>query len=204
MRVNTSDSYSIITSPELRSVACRRLTEAEILQAFPDAASVIETKLIELHEASQSLSDIIQQHTAYLKSLSLDEMSEWVGLRWLDVNAGEDLRHIEKDMRRLRRQLDIATGRPLPPGSITYDMIQQARDFPISDLVDTQQRRRGKTIACLCPFHEDRNPSFHIYVDQNRGWCFGCNQGGDAISVAMRIHECSFKEAVLMLVGGGA
>lgn len=201
MQGNTSDSADFYTSTVLERAARPRLTDAELFAAFPDMAAVIEAKLIELDGLRRCLTSTIQIKTAAIKGLCLDEMSEWFWLRWLDVTAGDDLRHIDKDVRRLRRQLHLAIGRPLPPGSITDDMIQRAREFPITDLVNAQLLQRGKTIACACPYHEDRTPSFHIYLDQNRGWCFGCNQGGDAISIAMRIHECSFREAVMMLAG---
>ena len=43
-------------------------------------------------------------------------------------------------------------------------------------------RRRGKNLVGLCPFHNEKTPSFCIYPENNSFFCFGCNKGGDVIS----------------------
>jgi hypothetical protein len=42
-------------------------------------------------------------------------------------------------------------------------------------------RRSGGGYKFMCPLHEDKHPSAHIYVSQKRWWCFVCNTGGDVI-----------------------
>ena len=51
-------------------------------------------------------------------------------------------------------------------------------------------------VACLCPFHEERTPSFMVYKSDNRAWCFGCNRGGDVLDLTRRFQDCSTSEAV--------
>jgi DNA primase len=60
-------------------------------------------------------------------------------------------------------------------------------------------KRSGKQFKGLCPFHEERTPSF--YVDQQRGSfkCFGCSAWGDAIDFVQRVEGRSFPDAVRML-----
>lgn len=48
----------------------------------------------------------------------------------------------------------------------------------------------------LCPFHDERTPSFHVRPPVGLWHCFGCNEGGDVISFAQKIDHLAFQEAV--------
>ena len=48
----------------------------------------------------------------------------------------------------------------------------------------------------LCPFHDERTPSFHVRPQVGRWHCFGCNEGGDVISFVQKIDGLGFTEAV--------
>ena len=50
-------------------------------------------------------------------------------------------------------------------------------------------RRRGKNLVGLCPFHNEKTPSFCIYPENNSFFCFGCNKGGDVISFVMGVEN---------------
>ena len=60
-------------------------------------------------------------------------------------------------------------------------------------------RKRGSSYFGLCPFHQEKTPSFH--VDPARGFyhCFGCNEGGNVFSFIMKMDRVSFPEAVKIL-----
>ena len=53
----------------------------------------------------------------------------------------------------------------------------------------------------LCPFHDEKTPSFHIRPHLGHWHCFGCGEGGDVISFVQKIDHLSFVEAVEMLAG---
>ena len=53
----------------------------------------------------------------------------------------------------------------------------------------------------LCPFHDEKTPSFHIRPQLGHWHCFGCGEGGDVISFVQKINHLSFVEAVEMLAG---
>ena len=53
----------------------------------------------------------------------------------------------------------------------------------------------------LCPFHDERTPSFHVRPQQGLWHCFGCGEGGDVITFVQRIHHLGFSEAVEYLAG---
>ena len=57
-------------------------------------------------------------------------------------------------------------------------------------------RRRGRTLVGLCPFHNEKTPSFTVYPDTNSFYCFGCGAGGDVISFIRRIDNLDYVEAV--------
>src|SRR5690625_3408436 len=53
----------------------------------------------------------------------------------------------------------------------------------------------------LCPFHDERTPSFHVRPQLGLWHCFGCGEGGDVISFVQRIENLAFAEAVEYLAG---
>ncbi|GAB2548716.1 DNA primase [Brachybacterium huguangmaarense] len=53
----------------------------------------------------------------------------------------------------------------------------------------------------LCPFHDEKTPSFHIRPQLGQWHCFGCGEGGDVISFVQKIDHLTFVEAVEMLAG---
>lgn len=57
----------------------------------------------------------------------------------------------------------------------------------------------GKGFRCLCPFHKEKTPSFHIISDSNFYYCFGCGVSGNAITFLMKKEGYTFSEAVRYL-----
>ncbi len=57
-------------------------------------------------------------------------------------------------------------------------------------------KRRGKTLVGLCPFHNEKTPSFTVYPESRSFYCFGCGAGGDVISFVRRIENLDYIEAV--------
>src|ERR1022692_2798429 len=90
-----------------------------------------------------------------------------------------------------------------PEWSIVRDRIDLAK--VITDLLGPARGRRGeagKRLWWLCPFHEDRNPSFCVTSGRSNWKCFGCGKHGDAITLVRHLNPTwSFQEAVAFLVG---
>ena len=55
----------------------------------------------------------------------------------------------------------------------------------------------------LCPFHDEKSPSFHVRPVLGVWHCFGCNEGGDAISFVQKVDHLTFHEAVERLAAEG-
>ncbi|HEY0238572.1 MAG TPA: CHC2 zinc finger domain-containing protein, partial [Friedmanniella sp.] len=54
----------------------------------------------------------------------------------------------------------------------------------------------GGSLKGLCPFHDEKTPSFQVTPARGFFYCFGCGEGGDVISFMMKIDSLSFAEAV--------
>lgn len=63
-------------------------------------------------------------------------------------------------------------------------------------------RRAGRDWSGLCPFHQEKNPSFTVGDAKGFYHCFGCGAHGDAIRWIMETEGLAFREAVLSLLGG--
>ncbi|MBR2079961.1 MAG: DNA primase [Clostridia bacterium] len=60
-------------------------------------------------------------------------------------------------------------------------------------------KRRGKNLVGLCPFHNEKTPSFTVYPENQSFYCFGCGAGGEAIGFIRRAENLDFTEAVRYL-----
>lgn len=73
-----------------------------------------------------------------------------------------------------------------------------------SDIVDAvsqyvQLTKKGGNLFGLCPFHNEKTPSFSVSPDKQIYHCFGCGKGGGVISFIMAIENLSFPDAVRFL-----
>ncbi|ASW56225.1 DNA primase [Plantactinospora sp. KBS50] len=59
----------------------------------------------------------------------------------------------------------------------------------------------GGNLKGLCPFHDEKSPSFNVSPARNVWYCFGCGQGGDAIKFLMDAEHLTFVESVERLAG---
>jgi DNA primase len=65
----------------------------------------------------------------------------------------------------------------------------------------TLRNAGGRTLKGLCPFHDEKTPSFTVASDRNVYYCHGCGSGGDAIRFVMETDHLTFVEAVERLAG---
>ena len=60
-------------------------------------------------------------------------------------------------------------------------------------------KRRGKNLVGLCPFHNEKTPSFTVYPENGSFYCFGCGAGGDVFTFTKLIENLDYIEAVKKL-----
>jgi DNA primase len=66
----------------------------------------------------------------------------------------------------------------------------------VSEVVALKPLHGGRDFVGLCPFHDDKNPSFHVYPDRQAYRCWVCDQGGDCFRWVMEIERVPFPEAI--------
>ena len=81
----------------------------------------------------------------------------------------------------------------------TIEEVKQRAD--IVDVISEHVvlRKRGKDFVGLCPFHDEKTPSFSVSPSKQMYFCFGCQAGGNAIKFLMEIGKRSFAEVALDL-----
>ncbi|MBR2189367.1 MAG: DNA primase [Eubacterium sp.] len=82
------------------------------------------------------------------------------------------------------------------------DIIEEVRAG--SDIVDlvseyVRLKRRGSSWFGLCPFHNEKSPSFSVSRDKQMYYCFGCGAGGNVYTFLMQYENRTFQEAVQFL-----
>ncbi|MBQ5755237.1 MAG: DNA primase [Oscillospiraceae bacterium] len=85
---------------------------------------------------------------------------------------------------------------------IPHDYIEEViRRNDITDLIGSYValRHRGRTHTGLCPFHNEKTPSFVVYPETQSFYCFGCGAGGDAITFIKRMNNLDYVESVKFL-----
>ncbi|MGW6304073.1 DNA primase, partial [Streptomyces niveus] len=85
-------------------------------------------------------------------------------------------------------------------GRINDDDVKVVRDaVPIDTVVSEYLQLRpagGGNMKGLCPFHDEKSPSFQVSPSKGLFHCFGCQEGGDTIAFVMKIDHLSFSETV--------
>ncbi|WP_031507361.1 DNA primase [Streptomyces megasporus] len=85
-------------------------------------------------------------------------------------------------------------------GRINDEDVKAVRDaVPLDAVVSEYLQLRpagGGNLKGLCPFHDEKSPSFHVSPSKGLYHCFGCQAGGDTLDFVMKVDHLSFSEAV--------
>ena len=167
-----------------------KLTDKEWLEIFPEAKPYLKQKFRLLKKEQNELAkEVLADFTKIYSKIWTDEFSKWFCIEVVKIFKGERVDELKTKVEKLKFLL-------YPPkentNSITATQIQQAKNFPIINLIKT-----GRGGMAICPFHEDKNPSFN--TKKNFGYCHACGWSGDSIKVAMQLYNLTFPEAVRKL-----
>jgi DNA primase len=85
-------------------------------------------------------------------------------------------------------------------GRIRDEDVRAVRDAsPIADVIGEYLQLRsagGGNLKGLCPFHDEKSPSFNVTPSRGMYYCFGCGEGGDVITFITKVEGLAFNEAV--------
>jgi DNA primase len=84
-------------------------------------------------------------------------------------------------------------------GGVTSEVIAEVRSRASIQEVISEHivlKRAGKEYKGLCPFHNEKSPSFHVNTEKGIFKCFGCNEGGDVFAFVQKIKKLDFLDTV--------
>ena len=79
------------------------------------------------------------------------------------------------------------------------DAVAEVRDrTEVVDLVSNyvQLKKTGRSYKGLCPFHQEKTPSFVVFPESGNFHCFGCGRGGDVFTFYMGVEHVEFRDAL--------
>jgi hypothetical protein len=96
----------------------------------------------------------------------------------------------------IKKQIQQKPG--VQSGHLNVETIKQCADIvSIIENYAVKLKKAGHNFKGLCPFHNERTPSFIIYPEEKRYHCYGCQADGDVIGFVMKMENCDFKTAAL-------
>jgi hypothetical protein len=135
------------------------------------------------------LNDVIKQlRSACYQLLGEGESDEFA--RWCNQDR---LDKLNRRIREYQYRLNVPRGRE---GHIGDVEIRHAKEKDIREFFIGSLRKMGKDSVGLCPFHNDKHPSFTIYNEGRRFKCFSCGITGDTPDFIMKTQNLTFLEAV--------
>ncbi len=180
---------------KIRKKNRRRFTDRELFALFPEAKDMILELITTMLVERKS---VVARIKVALRNATTEDQRSRVRLE-----GERKLKEVDGHLNRLRRQWRfIKYEKPDKTGSDRIDQaaIEQAKEVPIQDFLDVEFKQVGNKLLASCPLHNERTPSFYVYQDTNTAWCYGCQQGGDSITIAKLTHGYSFQEAVAFLI----
>lgn len=86
---------------------------------------------------------------------------------------------------------------PIPADIVNEVKYRNDIESVISSYVEL--KKRGKNLVGLCPFHNEKTPSFTVYPENGSFYCFGCGVGGDVFSFIKLIENLDYADAIRYL-----
>lgn len=166
-----------------------RPSPLELLDIFPEAKSYLQEKLERRSKYLTLIENIVRRQLKWADKRKYDWF--WQGV--IAITDGSLLEKVEKEVWKLKFLLKI-----IKPTGKTYDIERIKNTINLKDLVESygiKLRKTGRSYQGLCPFHNEKTPSFTIFPD-NRFKCFGCNESGDIFTFLELKEELSFREVL--------
>jgi len=179
----------------------KKPTYYDDVKHFADVlAETTDDKLIELERIEKWLSGILKNKTHIRKSKFLREykgknpQQDWEYVFHLtDINLKKRLSNIRTQIDQFKKIKKI-----VEPKAKEYEPIniEAIKEIPITDFYLNKVKKTGGKLVGLCPFHNEKTPSFTIYEKTNSYHCFGCGASGTVIDYYMHLKSIDTKTAI--------
>ncbi|MSU54529.1 MAG: hypothetical protein EXS48_01655 [Candidatus Staskawiczbacteria bacterium] len=159
---------------------------------FPEASEVLREKIIETTEDIGSA--LARIENSYHHSLREPEIAP-ICEATAEIIFESELVPLKRRLKRLTYQHYILTGKKQDKEKIDIESLKERIDLKsIIEEYGIRLRKSGKSWLGLCPFHNEKNPSFSVSAKYFH--CFGCQKSGDVFSFVQEIEGVDFKEAL--------
>lgn len=168
------------------------ITLTEALELFPEVRSelprILDDRRVELLDIGEKLNKyrvaVIEKANEY-----------WTARRYSDAIRIET-EYLSNPGREKWRKLEgyVAHLNALLTGDtdfLSQQDIDRANEHPITNVLNGKPRQEFFS----CPFHNEKTPSLHV-SKKNLWYCFGCNQGGSAVTLVMKKYGLTLRQAV--------
>lgn len=175
-------------------------TDKEWLQIFPEIKPVLPHLLKEVEIEEKKLKKLLMNELEEIYKKTNNGFEIWL-LEWVLMEYGiSDLVTIQSWKQNFKNLIQIMRGKKTRK-RITEQDIENAKNVSIIDVIgyEVALKHCGATWKGLCPFHEEKTPSFTVYTKTNSYYCFGCQKGGNTITFVMLYCGLGFIETVKKL-----
>ena len=191
------ETFEVSRETEERWKNSLKISQQDLVKIFEIDGPFVLERLEFWKQRREELSKEICKRLEMIKNKAKDEFSKFFFREYLKIEYAQEIVEVRKQTMRLENLLSVLRNKRLM-NSITDDQIYAAKSFPIENLFDQPLRKSGQALKGLCPFHEEKTPSFFVFGN-NRYKCFGCGESGDVINFIQRKEKISFIEAVRYL-----
>jgi hypothetical protein len=173
------------------------LTPIDIIEAFPDEASVIVPRLMRECKREMKHSESIFKQ---VMNLPLNHLERTFVIGVLDIFKPNKIFKKYERLDRLETIMRIKGigGRRDKSAGMAILPIEEAKQVPFKSIHAFEKIKDTKTgFTAICPLHGEKTPSFN--VRNNKFKCFGCGKSGSTIDFIMSLYEIPFAQAVRRL-----
>jgi len=180
-----------------------RYSGKELLEILPAIKSELPKMLADQQNQYKTLEATVKSKLKAIPK-DIDEIGKWIIKSSLKQGEIAEMNIIDKRIYRLKWLIKLATGKDVSRGNgMSQEDFEYAKSRSILEAIKPflgkLQKSGTNTYKAICPFHDEKTPSFVIYISTNSFHCFSCKVGGNLIKFIMLFHDCDFIEAVKWL-----
>lgn len=185
-------------------------TDEYLVETFPETEETVVKKLEEYWQEAKELYKRLEYIRNVVDKIQTDPFSKWFFTQAQEYKEGTRLKWLYQAMRRLEKQKVIFEKKKLEKvlSKEYFKTKEEKKRFDLDKMFNRERllvdiasydgialKQDGERHKALCPFHNEKTPSFFIY-STNWYHCFGCGAHGNFIDFLMEKRKYTFREAL--------